>query len=298
MVSNSTDCDTFSVALQATNDTLCAGDSTWLSATGGQEYNWWSYNGGVSDVTDSSFYITPNQSSTYLCTITNSDGCSKVENIYIHVNPVPEITNLEVIHSDCGSDNGSVKVLEVNQSTTPFNYYLNSDTNNIGVFNDLEYGYYQLEITDSNNCRSVYNDSIFIDSTSNRLYVNFELFPDSGAAPLQVTTNNISNRITHYIWNVVNATTQDTVISSDSFEPMFTLDSSGMYNVILTGYRNYPTCSKSAVSSLVVTDSVEEDQPLVFTLPKVFSPNNDNENDYFVISCTNWNEVDAATVVI
>lgn len=83
-LSYSTPCDTFSTTITK-DDTICHWQSLQLQATGGTQYSWYSLNGALDDTTIANPVASPNQTSTYICTITNDSGCVKTENVRITV---------------------------------------------------------------------------------------------------------------------------------------------------------------------------------------------------------------------
>ncbi len=67
-------------------NTICEGDSTTLSATGGGTYKW--SNGSTS----ASTVVNPNITSTYSLTVTSNKGCPKDTSIKVTVTPLPSIS--------------------------------------------------------------------------------------------------------------------------------------------------------------------------------------------------------------
>ena len=65
--------------------TICAGQSTLLSATGGTSYNW-SPSTGLSSTTTSNPTASPNTSTNYCVTITNASGCTERRCVLVNVN--------------------------------------------------------------------------------------------------------------------------------------------------------------------------------------------------------------------
>jgi hypothetical protein len=65
--------------------TICAGQSTPLTATGGGTYAW-----STSPVqTTASISVSPAATTTYTVTVTNTTGCSATDQVVVNVNPVP-----------------------------------------------------------------------------------------------------------------------------------------------------------------------------------------------------------------
>ena len=75
------------------NTSICAGDSTQITATGGGTYSW---NTGSTNATIS---VKPATSTTYSLTVTNASGCHKDTNISVTVNslPVPGVSGPQAI---------------------------------------------------------------------------------------------------------------------------------------------------------------------------------------------------------
>jgi gliding motility-associated-like protein len=87
----STDVVTVSVSANAmmnagTDVTLCLGQSTTLSATGGSAYSW---DNGLGN--GNNFSVSPNTTTTYIVTGTNAGGCIGTYAITVTVNPIPVI---------------------------------------------------------------------------------------------------------------------------------------------------------------------------------------------------------------
>ncbi|MBL4593736.1 MAG: T9SS type A sorting domain-containing protein, partial [Flavobacteriales bacterium] len=85
MLSYATPCDTFSTAITTATDTICAGDSVQLQATGGVNYSWFGAFGGLSNTSIANPMAIPPQTTTYIATITNDSGCVKTEQVKIWV---------------------------------------------------------------------------------------------------------------------------------------------------------------------------------------------------------------------
>jgi len=70
---------------------LCQGASTTLSASGGGTYSW-SPATGLSSTTIASPIANPAQSTTYMVTVTNANGCTDTDEVSVNVNTLPTIS--------------------------------------------------------------------------------------------------------------------------------------------------------------------------------------------------------------
>src|SRR5690606_1443753 len=68
------------------NNTICVGDSTTLTASGGSTYLW------NTTATSAAITVTPTTTTTYSVMVTNASGCSDTTSVTVTVNPQPNIT--------------------------------------------------------------------------------------------------------------------------------------------------------------------------------------------------------------
>jgi gliding motility-associated-like protein len=288
MLSYSTPCDTFTTTITA-NDSICMGSNLQLQATGGSKYSWFSAFGGLSDTSIANPVATPTQTTTYIVTITNDSGCVKTEQVKIWVNPLPEPDTLIVTNNFCGDSVGSLQVGNVSSNTGPYSYDLTNLQTLItqsqisNLFTGLSTGDYLLQITDANGCQ--FTDTVSITETNN-VQANFTANPSSGSAPLLVDFMNTSQNATNYFWEITNER-GDTINQIPVCTGMtvncgmqYTFDSLGAYQVCLVAYNNIPTCADTVCKTIIVNEQVDS---LIIIIPNIFTPNNDGNNDHFVL---------------
>jgi gliding motility-associated-like protein len=215
----------------------------------------------------------------YTVRIWSSDSCSKVLPVRVRVLPQPEFSSINLTPSACGEENGTIAGTSPSLNL-PLNYSLNDGAaQNNGNFSGLASSTYTLTVTDSNGCSA--DSTVFI---GEEILVNasFTVEPPTGSAPLWVQSTNASTNATNYLWSWADETSTDT-------HPGFYLDTSGTYTVTLIAHNNFPECADTFSVQVVVYDSLQ------ISIPNIFTPNNDQSNDFFGITT---NVPTSGTVVI
>jgi gliding motility-associated-like protein len=310
-----TPCDTFSTNASTNTDTICAGESVQLNATGGVQYSWFGAFGGLSDTSIANPIATPTQTTTYIVTIKNDSGCVKTEHVKIWVNPLPKPDTIIVSPQRCGSQNGSIAVGTINNGGSPFTYSLTNlqtlatSNQQLATFNNLLAGNYEIQITDAYGC--VWKDSA-TSAEINDINANFNLytipniFPQPnplGAAPLTVYTQNASVNANNFEWTISNQLTVNSIIVNDtitqysSLNTQHTFEEGGTFEICLLAYNNISTCGDTLCKTIVIAPNPSIDS-LVIVIPNVFSPNSDGQNDNFVIEIQSANLLESLEVEI
>lgn len=133
------------------NNVICEGQSTTLTATGGNNYSW---NNGS---TQNSIVVT--QSGNYTVTVTNTDGCSASTSTTVTVNPLPNVT---ISGSSSFCQGGSTTL-----TASGANTYLwsNASTNAAITINNA--GIYTVTGTDINGCTNTASQTVAVNPTYN-----------------------------------------------------------------------------------------------------------------------------------
>jgi gliding motility-associated-like protein len=144
-----------SVTLTASNP-ICNGSTLNISATSGySSYTWQGPNGYQSSQSSISIpNASSSQSGTYSVTVTNSNGCSKVESVVINVlNFASASMTINAVTPSCSySTDGQIQLF-LTGGTPPYQYHWSHDnTNTSNLANSLQGGYYGITITDGNGC--------------------------------------------------------------------------------------------------------------------------------------------------
>ncbi len=79
---------------------ICAGGSTQLNATGGTVYRW-NPTTNLSDPNSPTPVAFPTATTRYIVTITNAEGCSRNDTVFVNVNPLPVVTVTPAAPSIC-----------------------------------------------------------------------------------------------------------------------------------------------------------------------------------------------------
>ncbi len=126
--------------------TICAGQSTTLTATGGAAYSW-----STGD-TINSVVVMPTSSQSYVVTVTNAYGCMASSAVTVTVNALPQVTF-----------NGNTTICAGNTTTitavgaSSYSWSTGSQTGNVNIATT---GTYYVTSTNAQNCSKV--DSVYV----------------------------------------------------------------------------------------------------------------------------------------
>ena len=133
------------------NNVLCEGQSTTLTATGGNGYSW--SNGS----TQNSIIVT--QSGNYTVSVTNTDGCSASTSTTVTVNPLPIVT----ISGNSSFCQGGSTTLTASGANT----YLWSNASTLESISISNAGTYTVTGTDVNGCTNTASQTVAVNPTYN-----------------------------------------------------------------------------------------------------------------------------------
>lgn len=133
------------------NNVICEGQSTTLTATGGNSYSW---NTGS---TNSSISI--NQSGVYTVTATNTEGCSASTSTTVTVNPLP---NVSISGNNSFCQSGSTTL-----TASGANTYLWSNDSTLESISVSDAGNYTVTGTDANGCTNTASQTVSVNPTYN-----------------------------------------------------------------------------------------------------------------------------------
>ncbi len=213
--------DTPIATIEETNLVICSGESTILSATGGDSYLW--SNG------DTSSSIEVNEAGNYSVTVTLENGCSDVSEITItdggNLNPIIESTNGQQICE------GTSTELIVSEATA---YLWEDGTKTQSITVDQE-GLYMVTVTNEVGCTSTAQIQVgILDGPNGQISGSSSLCNNSN---IELTATGGS-----YLWNTSETTDKITISEAGTYTVTVTNDN-GCTQVIEHIVTNSPNLS-------------------------------------------------------
>lgn len=203
-------------------------------------------------------------------TVVHPDGCELSDSLFIEIVPGPEGLAAGGEPITCyGRADGEFFIEAVDGGTPPYQFSLNGGNwEEVAHYANLPAGEYTLDILDANGCPF---DTSFVLAQPEEVIVELgdDIFLDLGdSVQLQALTNLLPDSFS-MVWGQPNH-----VSCLDCQEPWVQPYYSTTYSVTV---KDLNGCSASDFVRVVV-----EKADAVF-IPNVFSPNNDNINDFFTI---------------
>lgn len=196
---------------------LCAGSEAEIDAGPGYEdYQW-------STQEDSQSILVVGEAN-YSVTVTNAEGCTASDDVYVTVHELPEISLSMTPESNDGSADGTASV-EIISGNEPYSFSWDNggDTPTI---TGLAADNYCVTVTDATGCTA--SDCIEVSSLGGEVSANFTAEPVSGCFPLEVSFTNLSQNANTYSWNFGDGST------STEENPVHQYTSEGTFTVQLT----------------------------------------------------------------
>jgi gliding motility-associated-like protein len=146
--------NTVNKSISSTADTICEGNSSVFTASGGGTYIW----NTTPSETDSVITVSPDITTNYCVTITSTNGCSASLCETIYVNPLPGFFLSSANTSSCAACDGSVAVID--DGTATIGSYLWSNGMATSSIIDLCPDNYSVTVTTLNGCEKT--DSVTV----------------------------------------------------------------------------------------------------------------------------------------
>ncbi|MCR4825788.1 MAG: T9SS type A sorting domain-containing protein [Bacteroidales bacterium] len=210
------------------NKTICIGQSTTLTATGGVNFQW------SNGVTGNSIVVSPTSTQSYVVTVTNSLGCSSSLETTVTVNSLPNITF-----------NGTTEICDGATATITASggvSYQWSNGSHSASASITEEGYYRVTATNAQNCVNL--DSVFVKVNPNPVV---QISGSNYVCAGGITTLTASGAQT-YLWN------------TEEVSPSISVTPSAATTYTVTGY-DQNGCSMT-VSKVVNVEALPNIQVL------------------------------------
>ncbi len=249
---------------------LCAGQSSVLTASGADLYNWINIGNPSNPVT-----VTPTSTTTYILLGTTNNGCFAIDSITVPVNPSPSVDFYGIPTEGCIPLN--VQFTEDSPDTDITNWLWTFGNGQTSTSQNPSYSYnspgnfdVSLTLTNSYNCVSVLSKPSYISAWPQPV-ADFYTIPEIGKT-YDPTIYFYSNTDSQYwLWYFGDG-------DSSEFPPVIyhTYPSTeGTYQVTLFVY-NDSGCNDTITKMIIIIDDVLE-------FPNIITPNGDGRNDYLVI---------------
>lgn len=262
-------CNTASIAKDSTYE-ICRGQTIQLQASNANGYKW-STQLNLSDSTVQQPIVNLTVTTTYICQVTDANGCKHTEQHKVLVYPKPQ-SNAIITNAICGVQQGVITIDTVKSGHAPYTYTINGNSQASPIYSNLTPGAYTITTTNSKGCS--YQQINYVNQT-NPVNALFTTSPSVGMSPLTVQANNFSTGATTYTWFM-----QDTI---NTFNPSYTYVNPGTYTITLIASNNDPSCTDTAIGTIKV---LPQDTAGIF-IPNVFSPNGDGVNDNYELKIKN-----------
>ncbi|MEM7038943.1 MAG: PKD domain-containing protein, partial [Bacteroidota bacterium] len=258
---------------------ICQHDSVQLTSFGsiGTDFSWAPVD-GLSDPLSANPMASPDTTTTYTLIVAEG-GCADTSSITIHVIPGPTADYLSSAPSGCVPH-----PVHFTQTATNALHYIWDFGDGSPVVNEAHPthiyntpGTYTVSLTAVNvgGCaHTVDHLVITVADTANAEFTSNPEFPVELALPAtEVQFTDLSQNATNWYWDFGDG------VTSTEQHPMHSYSSIGSYFVTLI-VNNPDGCSSQQIHGPYVIHSPE------LFIPNVFSPNNDNINDIFLIEYT------------
>lgn len=224
------------------NDTICFGDQTSLTATGGVSYVW---NTGAQTA---SIFASPVADSNYVVSVTDANGCVNLDSTMVIVNALPQ-ANAGSNQTICLGDTVTLT------ATGGVNYQWSNQMNGASInVSPIATNQFTVTVTNANNCQAIDSVQIIVNPLPNA-FAGKDTSLCWGASTTLIATGGVS-----YVWSNGPQTASNFINPSIATSYIVTVtDANNCVNTdtINVGINNLPTATVSSNKVICQNDSVE-----------------------------------------
>ncbi len=246
---------------------ICLGDSVQLNATGGLYYNW-----DPAQYIDNPTYFNPmafpDTTMDFIVTVRDSNTCINYDTLTINVFRVATIPDTAFCFGD------SVQLDVFGSAANSYSWSPSAGLTDPNIANPwaspTSTTTYSVTVTNIAGCE----DEASVEIGINALPVpSFTYDTEITCDGIEVSIENTSTIANSYVWNFSNG------VSSIETDPVVVFEYGNSYSMTLTAYNEDGCVADTTVNDLA--DSFDEYFSIM--IPNVFTPNDDGQNDIFLV---------------
>ena len=247
------------------NLTICEGESTTLTASGGTSFAW-----NIGDDTNQ-ITVNPTQNTNYNIEVTDANGCTDTHQVTVVVNPNPT-ANITGNLTICEGESTTLTA----SGGTSFNWNTGSDDTNQITVNPTQNTNYDVEVTDANGCTDTHQVAVTVNTGENccETVVSIE-YENTNDLPVCVTADDYIKAGNYGLGNTIVSNVQEVQFTAGNYislDPGFLVESGGVFDAQVTG-SSAPSINVNETEALNKTElttntlSNENTQLLIFPNP-------------------------------